>query len=140
MKALPIIGALVILAFASQQTQAEAEGHEEAAERLAQIQARLNLSDDQLDRMAPILEESQANRRVILARYGINLDNRGGSSKRPGFRQMRAMRGELEGIRAETLAELEDILTREQLAKFKLMLEEQRAEIRERLRRRLSAE
>ena len=140
MKASPVIVTLVILAFAGQQTQAAAERSAEARERLIQVQARLKLSDEQIDQMAPVLEESRASQRVILERYGINPENPGGSSTRPGLRQLRAMRGELEGVQAETLADLEGVLSREQLDEFKLMQEEQRAEIRARIRGRTSAE
>ena len=129
-----IIVALVVLGFAGQLTTAETTRTPEAEQRLAQAQARLNLSEEQLDQMAPVLEESLAERRTILSSYGINLDNPGNSSQRPGFRQARAMRGELEAVRADTLARLEGILSKEQLDEFKRMQEEQRAEMRERIR------
>jgi hypothetical protein len=111
----------------------------EAVERLAQARERLSLTDEQVEQIKPVMEESFAERNAILASYGIDLDNPGGSG-RPSFRQARAMRGEMEAVRSDTLAKLDGILSQEQLEEFKLMQEEQRAEMRERMKARASAQ
>lgn len=125
--------ALVLLAFASQLALAESDRGAEVGERLAQARDRLDLSDEQLDQIAPVMEESLAKRNSIMSRYGVDPQNPE-RSKRPNFRQARAMRSEMEAVRSDTLASLEGILSREQLDEFKSMQEEQRAEMRERMR------
>jgi hypothetical protein len=101
---------------------------------MEEAKARLNLSDDQLDRMAPVLEESIEAQRRILSRYGIDLERRNGSKGKLGLRQARSMRQELEAVRADTLSELEGILNDDQLDEFERMQEERKAEMREHIR------
>ena len=139
MKLLPTITTLMFLALFSQSINADAHPNLEAEQRLAQAQARLNLSDAQKEQMAPVMQQSMQQRKTILANYGIDLDNPEGSS-RPGFRQARAMRSELQVAQADTISKLEGILTDEQLDEFKQMQEEQRAEMRERIRSGTSAQ
>ena len=47
---------------------------------------------------------------------------------------MKAMRNEMEAVRKKTFAELEQILSAEQLEEFNLIREERRTEMRERMR------
>ena len=131
--------ALLVLALSNQIVVAEVDSPAGAEERVAQLRDRLRLSDEQADLIAPVLQESLAKQKTIMARYGIDLDNPGSNTKRPGFRQLRAMRAEVEDVRTGTLASLEDILTPEQIDEFKLIQEEQRAEMRKRIRSRASA-
>ena len=138
MKAVPIIATVTLLALFGQSAKADSQPSPEAEQRLAQVQTRLNLSDEQREQMAPVVQESMQRRRTILANYGIDLDNPA-ASNRPGFRQARAMRSEMQVVQADTLNRLEGILTDEQLDEFKLMQEEQRAQMRERIRGRTSA-
>jgi hypothetical protein len=44
------------------------------------------------------------------------------------------MRSEMEGVRKDTINELEPILSNEQLDEFKLIQQERRAEMKERMR------
>lgn len=139
MKAALTTTALMLLALLGQPATADSHPGAEAAERLAQAQVRLNLSDEQREQIAPIMQESMEKRRDILSNYGIDLDNPEASS-RPGFRQARAMRSELQVVQADTIARLGGILSDEQLDEFKQMQEEQRAEMRARMRGRTSAQ
>jgi len=106
----------------------------EAQQRLAAAKERLDLSDEQLDQLAPVLEKSMAAQRRVLASYGIDPENRNGRGNRPGLRQARAMRKEMNAVRSDTLAEVDKILTDAQLKEFKRMQEERQAEMRKRIR------
>ena len=135
MKAILTSLALLLLTLGSPLAIAETENRAaQAEERLAQARARLKLTDEQVEQLAPLMQESLAQQRSILASYGIDLDNPDARSKRPGFRQARAMRAELEDVRTDMLVSLESILSEEQLTEFKRMQEEQRTEMRARIR------
>ncbi|MEM8767256.1 MAG: Spy/CpxP family protein refolding chaperone [Pseudomonadota bacterium] len=139
MKAILMTFIPLLLTLTSPTIQAETEtSAAQLEERLAQARARLELTDRQAEQMQPVMQESLARQRSILASYGLDLDNPDAPSERPGFRQARAMRGELEDVRADMLTKLEDILTPSQLDEFKQMQEAQRAEIRERIRARMA--
>lgn len=101
-------------------------------ERLAEARARLDLTDEQAAAIEPIVADSLAQQRAVLERYGIDPESRG--SRRGNFRTLRRMRSEMEAIRADTLAQLQGILTAEQLDEFSALQEERRAELRERVR------
>ena len=102
-------------------------------QRIEEVKTRLELTDEQVEQMTPVLEESMQARQSIMARYGIDPEN-GGKPSKMGFKQLRAMRNEMNALRTDTLAELDNILTDKQLEEFKLMQEEQKAEMRARLR------
>lgn len=103
-------------------------------ERLEQTRVRLNLTDAQLERMAPALEDSMATQQSILASYGINLEDTSGPSTRLRPREAMALRRELEAVRSDTLEILDGILTEEQFEEFRELQEERSAEMRERIR------
>jgi len=75
-----------------------------------------------------------AAQRRVLASYGIDPENRNGRGNRPGLRQARAMRKEMNAVRSDTLAEVDKILTDAQLKEFKRMQEERQAEMRQPIR------
>ena len=70
----------------------------EIEQRFEEIRERLNLTDEQRTAMEPILRRSIAERIGILEKYGVS---RNGGNQ-PGFRQLRAMRKELEAAREQT--------------------------------------
>ena len=129
---LVLLASLGLPAFAD----AKAERDAAVADRLNEVRERLALTDEQVEQMAPVMEASMAKRRSIMARYGI--DPQSGPARRPGFRQARAMRGELNAVQADTLDSLAGILDNAQLEEFKRMQEEMRAQMRERMRSRSS--
>jgi F0F1-type ATP synthase membrane subunit b/b' len=124
----------VTLLFVSPLIQADGDRAAQIEQRMEEAKARLNLSEEQLDQMAPVLEKSMEKRQAIFSNYGIDLESGNGSGRRLGFRQARAMKQELEAVRAETLNELDGILNDEQLDEFKRMQEERKGEMRERIR------
>lgn len=102
-------------------------------QRMEHIRDRLNLTDEQVDETAPVLEKSMQKQQGILSSYGIDLQS-SGSTGRLGIRRARAMKQELDVVRADTLDALEGILNDEQLGEFKLIQQERQAEMRERIR------
>jgi hypothetical protein len=95
---------------------------------------RLELTDDQIERIAPVLGESIDRQRGILAQYGIDPDSAGETSRRIGLRDARAMNKKLDESRSTTLASVGDILTADQLEEFIRMQDERRDEVRSRIR------
>ena len=125
---------LTALALVTPPSLAKEDRAAQVEQRIEEARTRLDLTDEQLDRMAPVLEESMEARRRILSSYGIDLEDRSGPDKRIGLRQARAMRKELDVVQADTLEALAGILNDEQMDEFTRMQEERKAEMRERIR------
>ena len=102
-----------------------------AKEQLQQTVERLELSDEQIEQVRPVLEESAAARQEILSKYGIDLEN---PDNRPPPRKLMSMRKEMNAVRKDTMGQLEQYLSDEQLAELKTIQEERQAEMRERMR------
>lgn len=103
--------------------------------RLEETKVRLNLTEEQVDQVFPVLENSANERQAILAKYGVDLENPELSGKL-GMRQARAMKRELDAVGVETLASIEGILTEAQIKEFKQLQEERQAKMREQMRSR----
>jgi hypothetical protein len=104
-----------------------------AEQRMAELRARLELSDTQVEALTPVLEQSMATQRGILSRYGINLESDRGAPWKLGRRDALAMKKELDAIRTDTLHAVDDILTDKQLAEFKRIQNERRATMQKRI-------
>ena len=110
-------------------------------QRLAETEARLNLSEEQIKQVRPVLELNFISSKDVLAKYGVDLESgdttkKHNNSKRLGFRDARKLSQELEAVRASTLRELSDMLTEAQLAKYRQLQAERKAALRQRLRNR----
>lgn len=145
MKTLTILVISGLLGIASQiaQTQPQSEpqlSDEQIAQleqRIADTQARLNLSEQQKEQVRPILKTGAQARRQVLEKHGIDLSAAGaGNQGRMGFREMRSLRSDMEAVREETNRELATVLSDEQFAEWQAIQEERRAEFRERMRAR----
>jgi hypothetical protein len=134
MKSLLAALSLIILMLASPLSSANEDRSAALKERLQEAQARLNLSDAQVDQMAPIMERSMQQQKAIMARYGVDPENPASASRQPSLREMRAMNQEMEAVRSNTTAALEPILSDAQMAEFQRMQEERKAQMRERAR------
>ena len=132
----PILAAvsLMTLVFVSPLSTASEDRAAELKGRMQEAQARLNLSDAQIDQMAPIMERAMRAQKDIMARYGMDPEDRNGSGSRPGLREMRAMKQEMAVVRSDTRAALEPILSDAQMAEFQRMQEERAAQMSERMR------
>ena len=134
MRSLLATVSLIALMLASPISTANEDRTAELKERMQEAQARLNLSDTQVDQMAPIVERAMQAQKAIMARYGIDPANRGGSGRQPSPREMRSMNQEMEVVRSDTRAALDPILSDAQMAEFDRMQEERKAQMRERVR------
>lgn len=126
--------AILCLAFASSLAFAQDDRAAGAEQRMAEMQARLDLSDTQVEALTPVLAESMAAQQRILSRYGINLESGSGAAQKLGPRDAMAMKKELDVVRADTLHAVDDILTDEQLDEFKRIQDERRAAMQKRIR------
>ncbi len=117
-----------LLVFAQDDQAAQLE------QQIEQLRTRLNLNDEQVAAISPVLKDSIREQRRILSTYGVNLESRDEAAGRLGIRQARSMRNELQVVREETLGALQPILDKEQLEEFQRIQEERRAEMRERIR------
>lgn len=134
MRSLLATVSLIALMLASPISTANEDRTAELKERMQEAQARLNLSDTQVDQMAPIVERAMQAQKAIMARYGIDPENRDGAGRQPSLREMRAMSQEMEVVRSDTRAALDPILSDAQMAEFDRMQEERKAQMRERVR------
>jgi Spy/CpxP family protein refolding chaperone len=123
-----------MIVLAIQPVLAESDREVRFEERLAEAKERLDLSDEQLEQVKPVMQEATEAQRSILARYGIDLEAEGGSGNALGMREARKLRQDLSKVRADTLKKLDGILTDEQLEEFKKLQEERRQEMKERIR------
>jgi len=110
---------------------------EEASERfraqMEETEERLQLTDEQTEAVRPILEDGYMQRRAVLEKHGIDLENMD-SDDRPGRRTLRRMRNDLNEVNEETKQKLEEVLTGNQMGLWEKLQEERRAEMRERIR------
>lgn len=93
-------------------------------QRLAETLARLNLTDAQRTSAKPIIEAGVRERAQILQAAGFE------PGKRPSLRQLRSVKGPLKDSRARTEAQLATILSSEQMAEYRKIQEERRAQFR----------
>jgi hypothetical protein len=134
MKPLTTAAIVFTLSLFNASVKADDERAAKAQEQMQQTFERLELTDEQIEQVKPVLQESASAQQEILASYGMDPQSRQNSASKPGLRQMRAMRSEMEGVRKDTINELEPILSNEQLDEFKLIQQERRAEMKERMR------
>ena len=106
----------------------------DAGFRLEQVAARLALSDEQKEALTPVLENTMSAQHDILASYGIDIENGERPAQGLGIRNARAMKRELDAVRADTLETVSGILSAEQFEEFKRIQAERQTEMRERIK------
>jgi hypothetical protein len=124
----------MMIVLAIQPIWADSDQEALVEERLAEAKARLDLSDEQLEQVKPVLEAAAEAQRSVLSRYGIDLEAEGGPESKLGMREARKLKKDIAKVREKTLEELDEILTDEQLDEFKKLQEERRQEMRKRIR------
>lgn len=114
---------------------AEGDRAAELENRIVEARERLALTDEQAEAIVPILEAGMEKQSEIFSKHGIDLGaaKEEGKRKRLGVRALRSLRADMDEVREDTLKELEEVLTDEQLAEFRKMQEENRSQMRERL-------
>ena len=93
------------------------------------IGTKLALTGTQMARVKPILEGHFNAQMAILDKHGIKIGNQGDGT-RPGFRTLRALRNEMNALRAATRKQLSGILSEAQMAEFETMQAEQKERMR----------
>ena len=125
---------------AGAQEPATDERISELQQRLDDARERLQLSDEQVEQLLPVLGENLDSTLAVLEKHGFtsgSLDE-GDSNRRPNLRQLRSLSSDLDEVREAMFKKIEELgfLSDEQFAEFKKIQEEQRAALRESLRAR----
>lgn len=123
-------------AAAFQERQLSEEQIEQIRARMQETRERLNLTDEQIEEVAPILRAGFEAQMEVLEEHGIDIRNRSGERNRLRFRQLRRLRGDLDDVRERTVEELSAVLSEEQIEVYKEIQEERRQAMRARLRQR----
>ncbi len=126
--------AFLALSLISPQLQAGEDRAAMAQSQMQQTMERLELSDEQIELVKPVLQGAASTQQEILASYGMDSQSRQNAASKPGMSQMMAMRDEMTAVRESTLEALDPILSDEQMEEFKLIQKERQAEMRKRMR------
>ena len=118
------------------QEEARTEQLEQLRQRLEEARTRLNLTDEQVEQVSPILRSGFEALLGVLQEHGIDPRDRSGGANRLRFRQLRRLQRDLNAVREQTIENLDEVLTDEQLETYKEIQEENRQAMRERLRQR----
>ena len=103
-------------------------------ERVAATRERLQLTPEQQAALEPILTASVEQRLAVLQSYGFSGEDR----PKLSFRQKLSLRNEMQAIREKTESEVAGVLSKEQLAEYKKIQDENREQLRARLQNRNS--
>lgn len=103
--------------------------------RLTLVRERLALTDEQVERIEPVLRKSLEAQGELLAQRGFAHDGqRRHGGERPKLREMRRLGREMDAIRESALEELGEVLDEKQLEEYAEIQEERKAELRRRMR------
>jgi len=95
--------------------------------------SRLKLTDNQNDQLMPIFLDIFQKRQSIMKKNGVDIKSRS-SGERIGMKQLRSIKKEMDKLNKQTMKQLEKVLSKVQLNEYKKLQEEQRDEMRNRLR------
>ena len=132
------VGAALVLAATAPRAQPDSGGGGAAQleRRVGEIRERLALTEEQAEATLPILRAAVEKQRAVLAEHGFDPGVRAGRGgvERPGLRTLRKLRRDMDAVRAETAEKLAEVLDEEQLAEYGKIQEENRREMRHRIR------
>ena len=97
------------------------------------IKDRLNLTKEQSEKFEPIILYQWEKRMAVMKKHGISRESNL-SKKKIGFRQLREIKKDMDKINKEIEKKLVKFLNKDQLVEYKKILEENRIEMRARLR------
>ena len=97
------------------------------------IKDRLNLTEEQSEEFEPIILYQWEKRMAVMKKYGISRESNL-SKKKIGFRQLREIKKDMDKINKEIEKKLIKVLNKDQLVEYKKIQEENRIEMRARLR------
>jgi Spy/CpxP family protein refolding chaperone len=134
-----ILAAVAITAVFAIATQSATAGDREMdpaalEERTNEMRERLDLTDEQVEAIEPILIDHLEKTGAVLKEYGIDLQSGERPKERMGFREARKMKSELDGIKSKTEGALDDILDDDQMNEYRKIAEERRAKFREQIK------
>ena len=103
--------------------------------RIAETKARLKLSDEQIERLTPILKSGFEAQMAVLEKHGIDLENRGsGNHGKLGFREARQLKKELDVVRKSNLSQVEGLMSEEQFSEYRKIQDERKKKMREKIK------
>ncbi len=97
------------------------------------IKDRLNLTEEQSEKFEPIILYQWEKRMAVMKKHGISRESNL-SKKKIGFRQLREIKKDMDKINKEIEKKLIKVLNNDQLVEYKKIQEENRIEMRARLR------
>ena len=97
------------------------------------IKDRLNLTEEQSEKFEPIILYQWEKRLAVMKKHGISRESNL-SKKKIGFRQLREIKKDMDKINKEIEKKLIKVLNNDQLLEYKKIQEENRIEMRARLR------
>ncbi len=97
------------------------------------IKDRLNLTEEQSEKFEPIILYQWEKRMAVMKKYGISRESNL-SKKKIGFRQLREIKKDMDKINKEIEKKLIKVLSNDQLVEYKKIQEENRIEMRARLK------
>lgn len=97
------------------------------------IKDRLNLTEEQSEKFEPIILYQWEKRLAVMKKHGISRESNL-SKKKIGFRQLREIKKDMDKINKEIEKKVIKVLNKDQLVEYKKIQEENRIEMRARLR------
>ena len=97
------------------------------------IKNRLNLTDEQSEKFEPIILYQWEKRLAVMKKHLINRDS-SISERKIGLRQLRKIKKDMDKINREIEQQLAKILSKEQMDEYNKIIEENRVEMKARLR------
>lgn len=97
------------------------------------IKDRLNLTEEQSEKFEPIILYQREKRMAVMKKHGISRESNL-SKKKIGFRQLREIKKDMDKINKDIEKKLIKVLNKDQLVEYKKIQEENRIEMRARLR------
>ena len=97
------------------------------------IKDRLNVTEEQSEKFEPIILYQWEKRMAVMKKHGISRESNL-SKKKIGFRQLREIKKDMDKINKEIEKKLIKVLNKDQLVEYKKIQEENRIEMRARLR------
>lgn len=130
-------GVVTLLAGQLAWSDRQADAIEKMQERVQEYRERLNLSDEQVAAIRPILQKSLEDRIAVLKQYGVDAENRSRGDQL-SMSDRRAIGGEMKKIRDETNQSLSDILDEQQMKEYLVIAKERQAELRKKMKQQSS--
>ena len=97
------------------------------------IKDRLNLTEEQSEKVKPIILYQWEKRLAVMKKHGISRESNL-SKKKIGFRQLREIKKDMDKINKDIEKKLIKVLNKDQLVEYKKIQEENRIEMRARLK------